>query len=124
MSMSTGTPEPHRGALHAVPAAWRTPPRRAEPTLARPPAAAKHGRASTPAPAAKLFRRFEQLLPDGDHAFSQLREDFSEWCREGDVAPPTVNQLAAWLTAAGLTKSRRGRKKITTYTRRAARLAA
>lgn len=124
MSLSTETPAPLGCRMHAVPAAWRTPPRRAAPMPPRPPSAAKRARTSTPAPAEKLFRRFVQLLAAGDHPFSQLREDFSDWCREGDVPPPSVTQLAAWLKAAGLTQSRRGRKKITTYTKRAARLAA
>lgn len=125
MSLSTGTPASKK---HSVPAAWRSTPRVQPSRAARPPvaapAAAKNGRSSTLGRAEQLFRRFEQQLADGDHAFSQLRQGFAEWCQEGDVTPPSVNQLAAWLRAAGFGMSRRGRAKVTVYSRMRRALAA
>lgn len=116
---------------HAVPAAWRTrwngtrpAPVAPVPAPERPKPAPAPRRASTGPRVERLFRRYVQTLPSGDHPFSQIRQEFGEWCETGDVRPPSVNQLAAWLGAAGLEKSRRGRAKITTYTKRAARLAA
>lgn len=114
MSLSIGTPEPRRRTVA---------PRK--PAAKKPAASAARGRSSSLGRAAQLFRRFEQVLAAGDHPFSQLRHDFGEWCEaDGDTAPPSVNQLAAWLTAAGLTKCRRGRAKVTIYVKRGARLAA
>jgi hypothetical protein len=120
MSLSTATPEPRRRAAPKKAAAKPSTSRRA---------ASKAKPASCPPPAStvdaeRLFRRFEQLLPDGDHVFSQLRQDFAEWCEAGDVTPPAPNTLSAWLTQAGLMSSRRGRQKMTVFTKHAARLAA
>ena len=74
--------------------------------------------------AERLFRRFEYLLPDGEHAFSQLRQDFAEWCEVGGASLVSDVQLAAWLRRAGLSAFRSGRAKVTFYAKRAARLAA
>jgi hypothetical protein len=120
MSLAIGTPEPrHRAAPKKV-AAKKPAPRRVASTAktaTRPPAAST-------VDAERLFRRFEQLLPEGDHQFPALRQDFSEWCEAGDVTPPSANQLAALLRQAGLSSSRRGRAKVTVYSKHAARLAA
>jgi hypothetical protein len=121
MSLSIGTPEPRRrAAAPRKPAAKKTAIRRAAPAAA--------ARIQKAAPhlvdAERLFRRFEQLLPDGDHPFSQLRQDFDEWCDAGDIAPPSHVTLAAWLRQAGLVSYRSGRAKVTIYAKRAARLAA
>lgn len=120
MSLSIGTPEPRRRAAQKPSAAKKSPSRRAVKQVtpqARPAAAGM-------VDAERLFRRFEQLLPAGDHAFSQLRQDFDEWCEAGDIAPPSHITLAAWLRQAGLVSYRSGRAKITVYSKRAARLAA
>lgn len=125
MSLSTGTPTAKR---HAVPAAWRSKPPVQSSAPGRPrmaaPAAPKNTGSSTDGRAEQLFRRFEQLLPNGDHQFSQLRQDFAEWCAEGDVRPPSANQLAAMLRQAGLVMSRRGRAKLTVYAKARRALAA
>ena len=120
MSLSTAKPELRRRAIARKPAAKKAAPRRAKaaPAAARPPAAPHL------VDAERLFRRFEQLLPEGEHQFSQLRQDFSEWCDAGDIAPPSHITLAAWLRQAGLVSYRSGRAKVTFYAKRAARLAA
>jgi hypothetical protein len=120
MSLSTSTPEPRRRAAPKKPAAKKAPSRRAvkqTATQARPAAVRLPD-------AERLLRRFVQLLPDGEHAFSQLRQDFAEWCDAGDIAPPSHIKLAAWLTQSGLVSYRSGRAKVTYYAKRAARLAA
>ena len=120
MSLSTATPEPRRRMAARKPAAKKATPRRAKAApAARPPAAAPHL-----VEAERLFRRFEQLLPEGEHAFSQLRQDFAEWCDAGDIAPPSHITFAAWLRQAGLSSYRSGRAKVTCYAKHAARLAA
>ena len=119
MSLSTATPEPRRRIAPRKPAK-KAAPRRAKAAPAAPtPRAAPHL-----VDAERLFRRFEQLLPDGEHQFSQLRQDFDEWCDAGDIAPPSHVTLAAWLRQAGLSSYRSGRAKVTFYAKRAARLAA
>ena len=119
MSLSTGTPEPRRRIAPRKPAKKAAPRRVKAAPAARPPLAAPHL-----VDAERLFRRFEQLLPDGEHQFSELRQDFSEWCDAGDIAPPSDIALAAWLRQAGLSSYRSGRAKVTFYAKRAARLAA
>jgi hypothetical protein len=120
MSLSAVTLEPRR----------RSAPRKAapKPAVTRRAKAAPAARTKQSAPhlveAERLFRRFEQQLPDGEHQFSQLRQDFSEWCDAGDIAPPSHITLAAWLRQAGLVSYRSGRAKVTYYGKRAARLAA
>ena len=127
MSLDVGTPAARRRAMHEVPAAFRkVPPRVASTSKAacRPPASAPCPPMASTVDATRLFRHFEQQLPDGEHVFSQLRQNFAEWCREGDVTPPAANKLSSWLTQAGLMVSRRGRQKVTVFTKHAARLAA
>jgi hypothetical protein len=120
MSLSAATPEPRR----------RTAPRKAapKPAASRRAKAAPAARTQQAAPhlidAERLFRRFEQLLPEGEHQFSELRQEFAEWCEAGDIVPPSHVTLAAWLKSAGLVSYRSGRAKITIYAKRAARLAA
>lgn len=120
MSLSIGTPEPRRRAAPRKSAAKQTAPRRGKPAPA--------ARSRTTAPhlpdAERLFRRFEYLLAEGEHAFSELEQSFREWCEVGDVTPPSRVVLAAWLKAAGLISFRIGRAKTTVYAKRAARLAA
>jgi hypothetical protein len=120
MSLSVATPEPSRRAAPKKPAAKKAPSRRA----VKPAAPQARPAAARLPDAERLFRRFEQLLPDGEHAFSQLRQEFDEWCEAGDIAPPSHITLAAWLKSAGLQSYRSGRAKITIYAKRAARLAA
>jgi len=116
MRLATATPEPRRrGAPRKM-----TAPRRAKPAAAAP----RRETAPHLPDAERLFRRFEQLLPEGEHAFSQLRQDFAEWCDAGDIAPPSHVKLAAWLRQSGLVSYRSGRAKVTYYAKRAARLAA
>ena len=120
MSLSTATPEPRRRVTARKPAAKKAALRRAKTaSAAATPQAAPHL-----VDAERLFRRFEHLLPEGEHQFSQLRQDFSEWCDAGDIAPPSHITLAAWLRQAGLVSYRSGRAKVTYYAKRAARLAA
>lgn len=119
MSLHIRDPEPRRRTTPRKSAKASTPRRAAKPAAPR----------VRPDPAhlldaERLFRRFEQLLPEGDYVFSQLRQDFSEWCSAGDIAPPSAITLAAWLKRAGLSSYRSGRAKVTTYAKRAARLAA
>ena len=120
MSLSTGTPEPRQHAARRKPAAKKSAPRR---TKAKPAAPA-----STATPrlvdAERLFRRFVQMLPEGDHAFSQLNQEFAEWCECGHIAPPSRTQLATWLRQAGLVSYRSGRAKITIYAKSRRALAA
>jgi hypothetical protein len=120
MSLSVGTPEPRRRTAPRKPAAKKTPTRRASPA----PAARTQKSAPHLVDAERLFRRFEQLLPAGDHPFSKLRQDFDEWCDAGDIAPPSHIALASWLRQAGLVSYRSGRAKVTVYSKSAARLAA
>jgi hypothetical protein len=120
MSLSTATPEPRRRIAARKPAAKKAAPRRAK-AAPLPPA--------RPTPshlvrAERLFRRYEHLLAEGEHPFSELRQGFAEWCDAGDVAPVSDVTLAAWLRQAGLSSYRSGRAKITMYAKRAARLAA
>lgn len=115
MSLSTQTPDRRRS---------RSPSKAATRRVKAAPAIRVQQTAPHLLDAERLFRRFEQLLPAGDHAFSQLRQDFDEWCAAGDIAPPSHIKLAAWLTQAGLVSYRAGRAKVTFYAKRAARLAA
>lgn len=125
MSLSTATPEPRRGRAASKPrAAKKAAPRRAKSTAESTAKSTASPFLASSVDAERLFRRFVQLLPDGDHPFSQLREQFSEWCAAGDVTSPTASCLSTRLTNAGLMRSRRGRKKVTTFTKQAARLAA
>jgi hypothetical protein len=121
MSLSTATPEPRR----------RIAARKAAPRKAAAPRRGKGAQVPRPRPtpshlvsAERLFRRFEQLLAEGEHRFSELRQGFAEWCNVGDVQPVSDVTLAAWLRQAGLSSYRSGRAKITMYGKRAARLAA
>jgi hypothetical protein len=126
MSLSIGTPEPRRRSAPRKPAAKKAAPKkigRVSPNIAAP-AARNQKAAPHLVDAERLFRRFEQLLPAGDHPFSQLRQDFGEWCDAGDIAPPSHIALAAWLRQAGLVSYRSGRAKVTVYSKSAARLAA
>jgi hypothetical protein len=120
MSLSAATPEPRRRTAQRKPAAKKTAPSRVK--------AAPVARLQKPAPhlvdAERLFRRFEKLLGDGDYAFSELRQDFAEWCDAGDVDPVSDVTLAAWLRQSGLSSYRSGRAKVTYYAKRPARLAA
>lgn len=120
MSLSVGTPEPRRRTPARKPAAKKAPARRVQ--------AVSSARRQSNTPqlpdAERLLRRFVQLLPDGEHAFSQLRQDFSEWCNFGDVEPPSHVVLAAWLKNCGLVSYRSGRAKTTVYRKPAARFAA
>jgi hypothetical protein len=120
MSLSIGTPEPRRRTQTRKPAAKKASTRRDK----RAPAAPVTRNAPQLPDAERLLRRFVQLLPEGEHAFSQLRQDFAEWCDAGDIAPPSHIKLAAWLTQSGLVSYRSGRAKVTYYAKRAARLAA
>jgi hypothetical protein len=120
MSLSAATPEPRRRAAPTKPAAKKAPSRRAVKQAAP---QARPAAARLP-DAERLFRRFEQWLPDGEHAFSELRQKFAEWCEVGGIAPPSHVTFAAWLKAAGLVSYRSGRAKVTHYSKRAARLAA
>lgn len=112
------TNEPRRA--QRKPAAKKAAPRRAKAA----PAATAPQTAPHLVDAERLFRRFEQLLPEGEHSFSQLAQDFAEWCECGHIDPPSSVTLAAWLRQAGLTAFRQGRAKTTFYAKRAARLAA
>ena len=120
MSLATATPEPRRHATAPKPTAKKTATRRAKTA----PAARARPAAPHLVDAERLFRRFEQLLGEGDYQFSKLHHDFAEWCDAGDVAPVSVITLAAWLRQAGLSSYRSGRAKVTYYAKRAARLAA
>lgn len=118
MSLSTGTPEPRRrAAAPKKPAAKKSAARRVTPKACRPSAANTSQSAPHLVDGERLFRRFEQLLPNGEHEFSQLRQDFAEWCDAGDIAPPSHIVLAAWLRQAGLVSYRSGRAKITMYSK-------
>ena len=119
MSLSTATPEPRHRIAPRKPAKKATPRRAKAAPAAATPQAAPHL-----VDAERLFRRFEQLLPEGEHQFSQLHQDFGEWCDAGDIVPPSRITLAAWLRQAGLSSYRSGRAKVTFYAKRAARLAA
>ena len=125
MSLSIRTPEPRRRAVtHEVPAAFKRTPRDVASTGSHPSAAPVCPPVASTADATRLFRHFEQQLLEGEHVFSQLRQDFNEWCREGGVTPPPPNRLSTWLKQAGLVASRRGRKKITVYAKVRRQLAA
>lgn len=120
MMLSTAISDPRRRTPPRKPAAKKAAPRRARAApAARVPQTTPHL-----VDAERLLRRFVQLLPDGEHAFSQLRQDFAEWCDAGDIAPPSHIKLAAWLTQCGLVSYRSGRAKVTYYAKRAALLAA
>ena len=119
MSLSLATPEPRRTAARK-PAAKKAALRPAQ----KPAAPQPRQPAAHLAGAERLFRRFEQQLTEGEHPFSQLRQDFAEWCEVGGVAPVSDVTLAAWLGQAGLSSYRSGRAKVTCYAKRAARLAA
>jgi hypothetical protein len=120
MSLSAATPEPRRSGAPKKPAAQKAPSRR----TVKPAAPQARPAAARLPDAERLFRLFEQWLPDGEHAFSQLRQQFAEWCEVGDIAPPSHITFAAWLKAAGLVSYRSGRAKVTYYAKRAALLAA
>lgn len=120
MSLSIGTPEPRRRTAARKSAPKQAAPRRVKPA----PAACSRQIAPHLPDAERLLRRFVQLLPDGEHAFSRLRQDFAEWCDAGDIAPPSHIKLAAWLQQSGMVSYRSGRAKVTYYAKRAARLAA
>ena len=119
MSLSTATPEPSRRAAPRKSAKKAAPRRAKAAPAARPQPSAPHL-----VDAERLFRRFEQLLPEGEHQFSHLRQDFDEWCGAGDVAPPSHVTLAAWLRQAGLSSYRSGRAKVTLYSKSRRALAA
>jgi hypothetical protein len=120
MSLAMEAPEPRRRPARKKPAAKKPTSRRAKAA----PAAGAQKAALHLVDAERLFRRFEYLLPEGEHAFSQLRQDFAEWCEAGDIPPPSDIQLAAWLRQAGLSSYRAGRAKVTFYAKCAAQLAA
>lgn len=119
MSLSIGTPEQRRRAAPKQSAAKKTSSRRVVKQVAPQARPAAAGLVD----AERLFRRFEQLLPAGEHAFSQLRQDFDEWCAIPDIAPVSGICLAGWLVQAGLVKERVGRHKTTIYRKPAARSA-
>lgn len=119
MSVSTATPEPRRGKASSKPAAKKRAAARSE----------AHRAASASSPVAS--RRCRALVPPlraaarrGEHPFSELRQDFGEWCEVGDMEPVSDVTLAAWLRRAGLSSYHSGRAKVTYYAKRAARLAA
>jgi hypothetical protein len=119
MSLSTGTPDTRRRVAPRKPAKKAAPRRVRATPAASPPRATPHL-----VDAEGLFRRFEQLLGEGDYPFSELRQEFAEWCDVGDVAPVSDVTLASWLRQAGLSSYRSGRARVTYYAKRAARLAA
>jgi hypothetical protein len=57
----------------------------------------------------------DEYLPDGEHAFAEIRAEFLGWAAKMRVAPVTDRMLAAWLVAMGLTRYRAGHRKTTMY---------
>lgn len=73
------------------------------------------------AEAEQIARRWIAQLVTGEHIFAMLRSDFEEWREAGGVAAVSDVALAGWLREAGLTKYRAGARKITIYSKPAAR---